>query len=163
MAETLKLIEVSQGPGTAKVSRSWARLRTCLNMNNMGVLPTRNFQQTVFEHAEKVSGEYLHDHYHAQNGGCSGCTIGCEQWAEVREGHVQGSDRIGMDYEPLFALGPNCGIGELPPIIKLAQMCDELGMDSMSAGVDMSWAMECYERGSSRQRRVRRPGAELGQ
>ena len=43
--------------------------------------------------------------------------------------------------------GPNCGIGTLPPIIKLVQMCDELGMDAMSAGVTVSWAMECYERG----------------
>jgi len=64
----------------------------------------------------------------------------------VKQGKYKGA-RIGLDYEPLFALGPNCGIGELPPIIKLVQMTDELGMDAMSAGVVVSWAMECYERG----------------
>ena len=142
---TLKVIQTSQGPGTEKY-RVLGTPSNVLAMNKIGVLPTRNFSETVFEHAEQVSGEYMHDHYHVKSVGCSGCSIGCEQWAEVKQGKYKGA-RIGLDYEPLFALGPNCGIGELPPIIKLVQMTDELGMDAMSAGVVVSWAMECYERG----------------
>ena len=145
LAETLKINEISQGPGTLKY-RSLGTPSNVLNMNKMGVLPTRNFQQTEFEHAEMVSGEYLHEHFTRKTVGCSGCTIGCEQWAEVREGQYKGA-MAGLDYEPLFALGPNCGIGELPPIIYLSRLCDDLGMDSMSAGVVVSWAMECYEKG----------------
>lgn len=142
---TLKIIRISQGPGTEKY-RVLGTPSNVLAMNKIGVLPTRNFSETVFEHAEEVSGEYMHEHYHVKSVGCSGCSIGCEQWAEVKQGKYKGA-RIGLDYEPLFALGPNCGIGELPPIIKLVQMTDELGMDAMSAGVVVSWAMECYERG----------------
>jgi len=145
MAETLKLIKVSQGPGTLKY-RTMGTPANVLNMNKMGVLPTRNFSETVFEDAEKVSGEYLRDHYTEKQVGCSGCSIACEQWGVVREGKYKGA-RIGLDYECLFALGPNCGIGELPPIIRLVQLCDELGIDAMSTGVVVSWAMECYERG----------------
>ena len=145
LRETLKVIRTSQGPGTEKY-RVLGTPSNVLAMNKIGVLPTRNFSETVFEHAEEVSGEYMHEHYHVKSVGCSGCSIGCEQWAEVKQGKYKGA-RIGLDYEPLFALGPNCGIGELPPIIKLVQMTDELGMDAMSAGVVVSWAMECYERG----------------
>ncbi|MHB1296203.1 MAG: aldehyde ferredoxin oxidoreductase family protein [Anaerolineae bacterium] len=145
MQETLKLIKTSQGPGTLKY-RVLGTPSNVLNMNKLGVLPTRNFSETVFEHAEEVSGEYLHEHYTQKSVGCSGCSIACEQWGEVREGKYKGAI-AGLDYESLFALGPNCGIGEMPPILKLAELCDELGIDSMSGGVVVGWAMECYERG----------------
>jgi aldehyde:ferredoxin oxidoreductase len=145
LAETLKLIKASQGPGTQKY-RILGTPTNVLNMNKMGTLPTRNFRETVFEHAEEVSGEYMHEHYTIKAVGCAGCSIACEQWAKVKEGKYKGAI-AGLDYESLFALGPNCGIGELPPIIRLAQLCDELGIDTMSGGVVIGWAMECYERG----------------
>lgn len=143
--KSLKLIKTSQGPGTLKY-RTLGTPANVLNMNAIGVLPTRNFQETVFEQAEMVSGEYLRDHYRVKSVSCSGCSIACEQWGVVRDGKYKGA-RIGLDYEPLFSVGPNCGIGTLPPIIKLVEMADELGMDAMSVGVVISWAMECYERG----------------
>lgn len=145
LRETLRLTEVSQGPGTQKY-RVLGTPANVLNMNKMGVLPTRNFSETVFEHAEAVSGEYLREKYLAKEVACSGCTIACEHWGKVREGPYKGAI-AGVDYEPLFALGPNCGISSLPPIIKAIQICDDLGIDGMSAGVVVSWAMECYERG----------------
>ena len=117
MRETLKLIQTSQGPGTQKY-RVLGTPTNVLNMNKMGVLPTRNFSETVFEHAEEVSGEYMHDHFTAKAVGCSGCSIACEQWAEVKEGKYKG-EMAGLDYESLFALGPNSGIGNLPAIIHL--------------------------------------------
>jgi aldehyde:ferredoxin oxidoreductase len=145
MAETLKLIKVTQGPGTLKY-RTLGTPANVLNMNKIGVLPTRNFSETVFEHAEEVSGETLRDRFKVKSVACSGCSIACEQWGEAKEGKYKGA-RIGLDYEPLFALGPNCGIGTLPPILALVQRCDEYGIDAMSAGVAVSWAMECHERG----------------
>jgi len=145
MEETIKLIKVTQGPGTLKY-RTLGTPANVLNMNSLGVLPTRNFSETVFEHAENISGEYLRDNLKVKSVACSGCSIACEQWAEVKEGKYKGSI-IGLDYEPLFALGSNCGIGDLAPIIKLVQMADDLGLDGMSVGVVVSWAMECYERG----------------
>lgn len=145
MEAGLKLIKTSQGPGTLKY-RSLGTPSNVLNMNAMGVLPTRNFSETTFEHADTISGEYLRDHFKVKAVACSGCSIACEQWGVVRDGKYKGA-RIGLDYEPLFALGSNCGIGTLPPIIKLVEMADDLGLDAMSAGVVISWAMECYEKG----------------
>ncbi len=145
LQETLKLIETSQGPGTAKY-RTLGTPSNVLNMNAIGVLPTRNFRETVFEHAEQISGEYIEQHHKVKSVGCSGCSIACEQWAEVREGKYKGAI-IGLDYEPLFAVGSNCGIGSMPAIIKLVQLEDELGMDGMSGGVVVSFAMECFEQG----------------
>jgi len=145
MKETLNLIQVSQGPGTLKY-RTLGTPSNVLAMNKIGVLPTRNFSETVFEKAEQISGEYFHDHYNIKSVGCSGCSIACEQWGKVREGKYKGA-MIGLDYEPLFAVGSNCGIGDMGAIIKLVQTCDELGMDGMSAGVVVSWAMEAYEKG----------------
>jgi len=140
-----KLIERSQGPGTLKY-RSLGTPANVLNMNKLGVLPTRNFRETYFEDAELVSGEYLRDHYKVKAMACAGCSIACEQWGAVREGKYKGSI-IGLDYEPLFAVGPNCGINSLPAIIHIVQLCDEFGIDAMTTGVVISWAMECYERG----------------
>ncbi|MGI6376763.1 MAG: aldehyde ferredoxin oxidoreductase family protein [Anaerolineae bacterium] len=145
MEATLKLIKVAQGPGTVKY-RTLGTPSNVLNMNAIGVLPTRNFSETVFEHAEEVSGERLRDQYKVKSVACAGCPIACEQWGAVREGKYKGA-RIGLDYEPLFSLGPNCGVGSMPAVIKLVQTCDDLGLDAMSAGVVVSWAMECYERG----------------
>ena len=145
MEKSLPLIKTTQGPGTLKY-RTLGTPANVLNMNAIGVLPTRNFSETVFEHAETISGEYLRDHYRVKAVSCSGCSIACEQWGVVRDGKYKGA-KIGLDYEPLFAVGSNCGIGTLPPIIKLVEMADELGMDAMSAGVVISWAMECYEKG----------------
>ncbi|MBC7254494.1 MAG: aldehyde ferredoxin oxidoreductase family protein [Chloroflexi bacterium] len=145
MEASLRLIKASRGPGTLKY-RTLGTPANVLNMNKLGVLPTRNFQETVFEHAEKVSGEYLRERYHVKSVACAGCSIACEQWGAVKEGKYKGA-MIGLDYEPLFAVGPNCGIGDMAAIIRLVQLCDEYGMDAMSAGVVISWAMECYERG----------------
>jgi aldehyde:ferredoxin oxidoreductase len=62
LAESLKLIKTSQGPGTLKY-RTLGTPSNVLNMNAIGVLPTRNFSETVFEHADTISGEYLRDHF----------------------------------------------------------------------------------------------------
>ncbi len=145
LAETKRLIQVAQGPGTFKY-RTLGTPANVLNMNKIGVLPTRNFSETIFEHANEISGEFLRDHLLVKEVACSGCPIACEHWAEIKEGPYKGS-MIGVDYEPLFSLGSNCGIGDFGPIVHLIEMCDDLGMDAMSAGVVISWAMEAFERG----------------
>jgi aldehyde:ferredoxin oxidoreductase len=117
-----------------------------LNMNRLGVLPTRNYQAGEFEGAEKVSGEVLHERHHEKAVSCVGCPIACEQVCHVKEGPYEGA-RTSIDYESLFALGPNCGVDYLPGIIAAIAACDTYGMDTMSTGVTISWAMECYQRG----------------
>jgi len=115
-------------------------------MNRLGILPTRNFQEGEFEEAEKISGEYMKEHYTEKAVACAGCPIGCEQVVRVKEGPYAGA-RTSIDYESLFALGPNCGLDSMAGIIGAIERCDAYGIDTMSTGVTISWAMECFQRG----------------
>jgi aldehyde:ferredoxin oxidoreductase len=100
----------------------------------------------VFEHAELISGEYLHDHHRVKTIACAQCSIACEQMSRVKDGPFAGA-MTGIEYESLFAVSSNCGIGDVRAAIKMIDICDDAGMDSMSTGVTISWAMETFERG----------------
>jgi len=142
---SFKITEAAQGPYTQKY-RILGTVSNILNMNRLGLLPTRNYQQGVFEHAEKISGEYLHQHHKVKTIACAQCPIACEQMAEAKDGPYAGT-MAGVEYESLYALGSNCGIGDIQTAIKLMHICDRSGMDTMSAGVTLSWAIESFERG----------------
>jgi aldehyde:ferredoxin oxidoreductase len=140
-----ELSQRAQGVPTAKY-RVTGTVGNVLTLNRLGLLPTRNLRNSVFEAAEQISGEYMQSHYREKTVACSGCPIACEQVARVHKGPYDGA-RASVDYETLFALGPCCGIGEFPGIIKAAELCDRYGLDTMSTGVTIAWAMECYESG----------------
>ncbi len=141
----------SLGAATAK----YRELGTVANVsvfNRLGTLPTRNFQQSTFEHAEAVSGELLHQTRATRTAHCANCTIGCEKVFSVstKDGTGQ-TDAAGvsarLEYESLFALGPLVGVGEPDAVIRAVRKCDELGMDTISAGGVIAWALETAERG----------------
>jgi len=113
--------------------------------NRLGALPTRNFQQSTFEGAEQVSGEQFHQKHLVKNAHCANCTIGCEKILATSDGGEKASGRV--EYESLFALGPLCGVADPNMVIRAASLCDELGMDTISAGATVAWAMECFEKG----------------
>ncbi|MHB9090800.1 MAG: aldehyde ferredoxin oxidoreductase family protein, partial [Chloroflexota bacterium] len=139
------LIKAAQGTATEKY-RVLGTVSNVLVLNRIAALPVRNFQQTTWEHADAVSGEYMYSHHRERAMACSGCAIACEQIAGVKDGPYAGA-RTSIDYESLYALGPNCGIDYFPAIIKAAELCDHYGMDTMSTGVAIAWAMEAFERG----------------
>jgi len=110
--------------------------------NRLGTLPTRNFQQSTFDHAEALSGESLTDHNFSRRHGCASCTIRCERLFKALNGAEQR-----LEYETLFALGPLCGIQDPEVVLQAAQLCDLYGLDTISTGGTLSWAMECSEKG----------------
>lgn len=139
------ILQASQGPNTQKY-RVLGTSSNVLNMNKLGLLPTHNYQRGVFEDAELVSGEYLHEHYKANTMACAQCPIACEQVGHVKEGPYAGA--MGhIEYESLYALSSNCGVSNMAAAIQAITNCNELGTDTMSTGVTISWAMECYEKG----------------
>ncbi len=147
--ELLKLsydiLEAAQGPHTQKY-RILGTSSNVLNMNKLGLLPTENYREGVFDDAELISGEYLHEHYKAKTIACAQCPIACEQVGHVKEGPY--AEAMGhVEYESLFALSSNCGVNDMEASIKAIANCNELGTDTMSTGVTISWAMECFERG----------------
>jgi len=144
--EFVKMLhERMKGPATRKY-RTLGTPENVLVLNSLGVLPTRNFTNATFEAAEKVSGEYLNERFVAKIIGCSSCAMRCEHIAVVPEGPYKGTTTR-MEYETLWALGINCGIDRLDAIIKAMGACNYYGMDGISAGVIVGFAMDCYEHG----------------
>ena len=141
---SLDLSKRSLGAATEK----YRELGTMANVsvfNRLGTLPTRNFRESTFEGAEKVSGEHLHQEHLAKNASCANCTIGCDKILETSDKGKKSKGR--MEYESLFALGPLCGVDDPNTVIRAAAICDDLGMDTISAGVTIAWAMECFDKG----------------
>lgn len=111
-------------------------------VNNVGALPTRNHQQTQFEGAEAISGETLSEKYLAKNAACWACPIGCTRISRTEK--VEGE---GPEFETTWAFGAQCGIDDLPAIIEANAICNDLGLDTISAGSTIACAMELTEKG----------------
>src|SRR5262245_18579330 len=110
--------------------------------NRLGTLPTHNFQQSTFDHAEELSGDALTENNFSRRHGCASCTIRCERLFKALNGEEQR-----LEYETLFALGPLCGVDDPQVVLQAAQLCDLYGMDTISTGGTLAWAMECGEKG----------------
>ncbi|KXA92769.1 hypothetical protein AKJ66_03565 [candidate division MSBL1 archaeon SCGC-AAA259E22] len=117
-----------------------------VNMENeIGGLPTKNFQIGYFEDAEKVSGEYLHEKYWVEDFGCFRCPLSCGNVTEVKQGKYKCKTE-GPEYETIMAFGPNCYNSNLESIIKANDLCDRLGLDTITMGDSIAFCMELYER-----------------
>ncbi len=160
------LSQRSFGPATAKY-RELGTVANLLVFNRLSALPTRNFQQGSFEGAAHLSGEELNNARRVARRSCAACTIGCEHIYQVpvasagrqspedgiRQSEDSGGSRpplaeeVRLEYESLFALGPLCGIGDRDVVLRAARLCDRLGLDTISAGATIGFAMECAEKG----------------
>jgi aldehyde:ferredoxin oxidoreductase len=109
--------------------------------NRLGALPTRNFQQSTFDQAEQLSGEAFTENSFSRRHGCAACTICCERVFRSLAGEEQR-----LEYETLFALGPLCGVDDPAAVLEAARLCDRYGLDTISTGGTLAWAMECAEK-----------------
>ena len=105
-------------------------------------LPTRNFQKVQFEHFEDISSEASRKELSWKDVGCFNCVIQCSKIAKW-DGH----ELEGPEYETTAFLGSGCEIKKIKDVALANEICDDLGMDTISAGVTCSFAMECYEKG----------------
>ena len=112
-------------------------------INNVGSLPTKNWQESYYEQAEDISGETLAEKYLVRPGACYRCPIACGRIINVN-GHVTG----GPEYEPLWAYGANCGNNDLNVIDECNMLCNEYGLDAISTPCTIAAAMELYQRGA---------------
>jgi aldehyde:ferredoxin oxidoreductase len=110
--------------------------------NRLGTLPTRNFQQATFEGADALSGETLTETSFSRRHGCASCTIRCER---LFKSHSNEEQRL--EYETLFALGPLCGISDAACVVEAVGLCDRYGLDAISTGGTIAWAIESVEKG----------------
>ncbi|MCH2360109.1 MAG: aldehyde ferredoxin oxidoreductase family protein [Pirellulales bacterium] len=137
-----QLSKASFGPATAKY-RELGTASNLLVFNRMNCLPTRNFTAGSMEGSESLSPQQLQLAHDKVQVSCAACTIGCTHIYGKRSG----TSGTRIEYENIFALGPLCGITNQDTVIQASQLCDNFGMDTISVGGTIAFAMECAERG----------------
>ena len=120
--------------------------RNVMNMSKDGILPTRNFREGTFEQAKEISGQHMTETILTDRGTCYACAVSCKREVDLPERGVS-SKYGGPEYETIGASGSLCGIGDLKVISEFHQICGEYVLDTISAGVTIAFAMECFENG----------------
>src|SRR5665647_1769100 len=110
--------------------------------NQAGAFPTRNFRESQFEQAGQISGEMLKRDYVQKRAACRGCVIGC-----ARRTTAGGQSGEGPEYESIWALGGDCGVGDLTAIVQANYACNRAGMDTITMGSTIACAMELTQEG----------------
>ena len=113
-----------------------------------GNLPVRNFREGVFPNVDSISAQAVKEKVRAGMETCFACAVRCKKTVEITQppwtvNPVYG----GPEYETLAALGSNCGIDDLNAICKANELCQRYGLDTISTGTTISFAMECFENG----------------
>ncbi len=117
-------------------------------LSEMGILPTKNFQEGVFDRAEEIGGERLHDKFLVDRDTCAGCPIRCKRVVATEFGGRKVEPMFGgPEYETTAAFGSLCMNDDLRVIALANQMCNDYGLDTISAGVAIAFLMEASERG----------------
>jgi Aldehyde:ferredoxin oxidoreductase len=116
-------------------------------MNKAGGLPTRNFRQGSFEGAGNIDGRTMRDTIVKKHGGCWACPIRCKTVVATGAPYHVDPAYGGPEYETVASLGSNCGIDNLEAIAKGHELCNAFGLDTISTGASIAFAMECHEQG----------------
>ncbi len=116
-------------------------------VNEAGVMPTYNFREGVFEHAKKINGYEMLSKYKIGDTSCFACPMACGNVCLVKEGKYRGTVVEGPEYETACMFGSNIGVQNFSAIIKANQLCDELGIDTITAGNIIGVLMEAQEVG----------------
>ena len=119
---------------------------TVVATNTHGVFPTRNFQTGQFEEWESIYGETLTEKYLVKAKPCFSCPIACGRVTKVPDGPYKGEGE-GPEYETVYSLGSDVGVGDLAALTKANYLCNELGLDTISMGSAIACAMELFEKG----------------
>jgi aldehyde:ferredoxin oxidoreductase len=127
--------------------RRMGTTRILMMADSAGFLPTRHYTAGTFERAEEVSGERLAEEFNVKGRGCFACTIPCSRFYVVREGPFAGLYGEGPEYEALGSFTSRVGNGDLGLALKANDVCNRLGLDILTTGECISWAMELHERG----------------
>ncbi len=115
-------------------------------MDALGRFPTRNFQLGSFDQVERIGAESLEARAFVHHLACFGCPIGCDALYRIPDGPHAGLALHSVEYETLNSMGANLLNADLDPILYANRMCDDLGLDTISAGRVISFAMELWER-----------------
>ncbi len=137
---------VREDPQAQQMSR-WGTWVLTAVKQEIGELPTFNHRTGVFDGWERLSAEHIRSHYTVNDRACFGCPVGCKKVNYVREGPFAGTFEEGPEYEGLMAFGSLLGIGDYATALRANQLCNRYGMDVISAGATIAFAIESFEQG----------------
>ena len=138
---------IYEHPATAQLLPMYGTASLVNGMSAFGALPTRNHKSGTFEGAEKISGEKMAETILVKSRGCFACNIKCTRYTKVDEGEYAGVESEGPEYETVNAFGSRCGVDNLEAIAMANMNANRLGLDTISAGTMIAFAMELYEEG----------------
>jgi len=126
---------------------AWTRYGTMMVTSwcdENGALPTRNFRSGSFEQGANIYAPVFREKIVVTDKGCFGCPTPCGKYAHSKKHNIYVE---GPEYETNGMLGSDLALGDIEDIARANQLCDELGLDTISTGGCIAWAMECYEKG----------------
>ena len=144
-----KIVAESFVNDTTKLLREYGQAGFIPDLQNDGLLPTRNFRGGVFDGADKISGQTMSATILVENEACPRCPVACKRVVEVKDGPFAPvvPEYGGPEYESIAALGSLLGVDRLDAISRMNMLCNAYSLDTISTGVCIAFAMECYENG----------------
>ena len=115
--------------------------------NETGLLPSRNFSDGTYEEADKIDESAQSQHLWLKSAACMGCPIRCSKIGAVRSGRYTGTITDIVEYESAALIGSNLAISDIRSVAHLVKLCDRLGLDSMSTGGVIGFAIEAAQKG----------------
>ncbi|MBE0480507.1 MAG: aldehyde ferredoxin oxidoreductase family protein, partial [Dehalococcoidia bacterium] len=116
-------------------------------VNARGGFPTRNWQSAEFPSLEDINAQALSEKVLVETLGCFACPLKCGRGTEIRQGKYKGEKGEGPEYESVGTLGGSCQVNDMEAITKAHYLCDDYGLDTISAGSTIGFAIECFEKG----------------
>jgi len=115
-------------------------------INKEGFIPTKNYQEGNFENADKINAETMQKEIVDKGGACFNCVIACWNKSSVKSGPFKGTTLVGPEYETIALMGSNLCVNSISDVAYLNSRCNELGMDTISLGGVLGFAIEAYEK-----------------
>ncbi len=134
-------------PITNKGMHDFGTARVVAVLDPVGGLPTRNFQVGSIDGADKINGQAMKDTILVRRRACFACPVQCKREVKADKPYVVDPRYGGPEYETIAALGSDCGITDLLAISKANELCNAYGLDTISCGATIAFAMECFENG----------------
>ncbi len=116
-------------------------------LQDMGALPTRNWTSGVFEGWKNLDGQTMTDTILKERDTCYGCMVQCKRVVETDDQYKVDPRYGGPEYETVATMGSYCGVDDLSAVAKANEICNAYGMDTISCGATVAFAMDCFEQG----------------
>jgi aldehyde:ferredoxin oxidoreductase len=144
----VKATEALLAESGAKGLREYGTAGSMASLNEMHLLTAKNFQHSSLPDVSTLTGAHLvEEGYLKRRVACFSCVFGCHRYSEVNRGEYAGTFAGGPELETLNSLGLGCGVLNIEAVIKANELCNLYGLDTISTGSLIQWAMECQERG----------------